>query len=224
MTHERPDIGSVQDLTYAFAQDRIAELRASAMSGPRRCRATRARFAWDRHADPRCRRPPADRPGRLGGRRRAPCGSAPCTSRSRPVPRTMAGMTATTDRLPVHRRRRGRPPARQPTAGPADRLRARPAGDRPEGVQRPARAAAPASATWTRRGSPRPTPQTLDAGLPDATGPAPVPGLDGRQGPGAGRARSPPTTATTPRRIWTEAADGPDLKRRLLGPARASAR
>ena len=28
--------------------------------------------------------------------------------------------------------------------------------------------------------------------------------------------RSPPTTATTPARIWTEAADGPDLKRRLL--------
>jgi len=30
MTHERPDIGSVQDLTFALAQDRIADLRASA--------------------------------------------------------------------------------------------------------------------------------------------------------------------------------------------------
>ena len=32
MTHERPDIGSVQDLPFALAQDRIADLRASAMS------------------------------------------------------------------------------------------------------------------------------------------------------------------------------------------------
>ena len=44
---------------------------------------------------------------------------------------------------PVHRRRRGRPPPRQPTAGAAHRLRARPAGHRPEGVQRPGRAEAP---------------------------------------------------------------------------------
>lgn len=32
MTHERPDIGSVQDMTFALAQDRIADLRASATS------------------------------------------------------------------------------------------------------------------------------------------------------------------------------------------------
>ena len=30
MTYEGPDIGSVQDLTFALAQDRIADLRASA--------------------------------------------------------------------------------------------------------------------------------------------------------------------------------------------------
>lgn len=32
MTHARSDIGSVQDLTFALAQDRIADLRASATS------------------------------------------------------------------------------------------------------------------------------------------------------------------------------------------------
>ena len=32
MTHERPAIGSVQDLTFVLAQDRIADLRASATS------------------------------------------------------------------------------------------------------------------------------------------------------------------------------------------------
>ncbi len=32
MTHERPALESVQDLTFALAQDRIADLRASATS------------------------------------------------------------------------------------------------------------------------------------------------------------------------------------------------
>ncbi len=32
MTHDRPEIGSVQDLTFVLAQDRIADLRASATS------------------------------------------------------------------------------------------------------------------------------------------------------------------------------------------------
>ena len=30
MTYDRPEIGSVQDVTFALAQDRIADLRASA--------------------------------------------------------------------------------------------------------------------------------------------------------------------------------------------------
>ena len=30
MTYDRPEIGSVQDLTFVLAQDRIADLRASA--------------------------------------------------------------------------------------------------------------------------------------------------------------------------------------------------
>ena len=30
MTHERPAVGSVQDMPFALAQDRIADLRASA--------------------------------------------------------------------------------------------------------------------------------------------------------------------------------------------------
>ena len=29
MTHDRPEIGSVQDMTFALAQERIADLRAS---------------------------------------------------------------------------------------------------------------------------------------------------------------------------------------------------
>ena len=32
MNHDRPDLGSVQDLTFALAQDRIADLRAIATS------------------------------------------------------------------------------------------------------------------------------------------------------------------------------------------------
>ncbi|HUP55524.1 MAG TPA: hypothetical protein VM408_08455 [Methylomirabilota bacterium] len=32
MTHARPEIGSVQDMTFTLAQDRIADLRASAAS------------------------------------------------------------------------------------------------------------------------------------------------------------------------------------------------
>ncbi len=30
MTYDRPEIGSIQDLTFVLAQDRIADLRASA--------------------------------------------------------------------------------------------------------------------------------------------------------------------------------------------------
>ena len=52
--------------------------------------------------------------------------------------------------------------------------------------------------------------------LPRAPGAPPIPGIDGRQGPAAVRGDRDATTATTPRRIWTEAADGPDLERRLL--------
>jgi hypothetical protein len=32
MTHDRPDLGSVQDMTFVLARDRIADLRASATS------------------------------------------------------------------------------------------------------------------------------------------------------------------------------------------------
>jgi hypothetical protein len=32
MTHDRPDLSSVQDMTFVLAQDRIADLRASATS------------------------------------------------------------------------------------------------------------------------------------------------------------------------------------------------
>ena len=42
MTHERPDIGSVQDMTFVLAQDRIADLRASASTIDREAAAPEA--------------------------------------------------------------------------------------------------------------------------------------------------------------------------------------
>ena len=45
MTHARPDIGSVHDMTFALAQDRIADLRASATSIDRESAAPHARKA-----------------------------------------------------------------------------------------------------------------------------------------------------------------------------------
>ena len=69
----------------------------------------------------------------------------------------MPGLPCLSDRVdqpahvaPVHRRSRGRPPARRGPAGPPHRLRARPAGHGPEGVQRPGRAQAPARAPRCR--------------------------------------------------------------------------
>ena len=86
----------------------------------------------------------------------------------------------------VHRRRRSRPLPRRGAARAADRVRPRSAGHRPEGVQRPARAPPPARPPRCRAdrrdGSGR-----ARRGLPRATRPAPLPGLDGGQGPGAVR-------------------------------------
>ena len=90
----------------------------------------------------------------------------------------------------LHRRRRGRPAARQRAAGPADRLRARPAGHRPEGVQRAARAQAPDRLPRRRddRGN---GPGDARRGLPPPAGPASLPGIDGDQGPGVVRGDRP---------------------------------
>ena len=118
---------------------------------------------------------------RAGAGRRSGGGRRPWSERSRA---TIRGMTTTLESTALHRRRRRRPPARRRPARPAHRLRARPAGHRPEGVQRPRRAPAPHRPPG--RGADRGDgPGRARRGLPQAAGPAPVPGLDGRQGPGA---------------------------------------
>ena len=147
-----------------LAESRMADLRASAatLDPVGDARPGRTRRPGSSYADSGRCGPTAHRPGRLGRRRPRRCGSAPCIARlaGRRRRRTMPAMTATTDRLPftgddaADRLLVTRP------ARAADRLRARPAGHRPEGVQRPARARSAGSATSMPRGSRRPTPRS----------------------------------------------------------------
>ena len=111
------------------------------------------------------------------------------------LPRRPPAMTAT---LPFTGNEIGR---RAPLRGPAraaDRLRARPAGDRPEGLLRAVGAAHPARPPRRqedrrdRSGRARPR-------LPRAPGDPPLPRLDGRQGRRRCAPRSPSATTTTPR-------------------------
>ena len=89
------------------------------------------------------------RTGATPSARSASTASSPAGSRSstsiRPVPRG----------APLHRQRRGRPAARGRSDGAADRVRARPAGARPDGVHRAAQDQATRSARWTPASSPR---------------------------------------------------------------------
>ena len=115
---------------------------------------------------------------------------------------------------PVDRGRGGRPPARRRSERAAHRLRARPAGARAEGLLRARRCCASASATSTRRASPRCRSDELEAVFKRATGDPSLPGLDGGSRAGAVRdARRPRTTATA-------AACGP---RRRTAPTSRSA-
>ena len=116
---------------------------------------------------------------------------------------------------PVHRQRRGR---RAPVRGPAraaHRLRARPAGDRPEGILRTLGAAAPARPPRRPAHRRRPTPPSSTASS-----------ASGRRST-ASRARWPARSPRCARaiverydgdasRIWREAKDGKDLQARLL--------
>ena len=112
---------------------------------------------------------------------------------------------------PLDRRRCGRPPARRGRQRAADRLRARPAGARAEGVLRAATCCASASATSIRRASPRRRPRSSTrssgSGRPSTASPAPWPA-------GCRRCarRWPSATTATPAACGREARDGADLE------------
>ena len=111
----------------------------------------------------------------------------------------------------LHRGRRGEPPARDRPVRAARRLRARPADHGAAGVSRSAAdQAAPRHARPARLAPHRPR-----ADLQGEAGGPPLPRRDGAARAGSRRRSSPTSTAATPSRIWTEAADGADLKKRL---------
>ena len=117
------------------------------------------------------------------------------------------------DLAPVHRRRRCRPPPRRRTAWPCSsgsRSTSRSRSRRPSAA-RPSSSSGIGHLDAARIAAM--DPDALDDGLPDAAGPAPLPGRDGRQGPGAlpghrRRLRQRRRAASGPRPT-----DGKDLER-----------
>ena len=116
---------------------------------------------------------------------------------------------------PVHRRPRGRRAHRHRPARAPDRLRARPAGDRPEGVLRPARAAQRRIGSLDARAIATMDPEQLETAF--RTPPA----LHRFPGNMAKRVRELCAAIADDyggdaSRIWTEAADAKDLYKRLI--------